>query len=770
MANAALMYLGGNGTLAGDDQTGVFSAVGTGALRYAEGKFAGSQAFLVEEATTNFLANPSAEVDLTNIPALGGATVSRIADTTMVGAWIVRAACDGSAGSQGVYFRAPPGLALAGARTLTGSFFAGGAGTVNALFQFYYTDGTSANQPNNVFTFSGAWTRYVLSPRASDAAKTLDAVYLLIRTTTAQAVTFDVDAAQIEEKGYATSYTDGSLGTGYTWSGTAHASSSTRAGARVTDNNSSHIPAGRGTLAMWVRWPGEPGRTEIQSAIEAYSSVGGSTNSRVYLRRDPVSGKADVYLGDIASYAQEATASPTGIWTFYVIDWDGATGRFWRDTELRATTTTQGIINAPEFINIGSGTSGASRHSNGRIGPIMTFNRPLTAAEQSTLYQRTAPWWFGILEDSRQIIGFRGGPKRLARSMWRSTVDNVRVEDITAKVTGASVGMDIDRTIPSTLSVDLIEPSVVRPYADFLAPTVTVTEIVSGTEVTSQLGLYRAGQPSAVRHPKAVVGTVGGEDIVSLLVNSGTGAAPYNLAPGANYMAAAITQCNLAGVTRVRFPADTRTVPTGKYHSWPPGTARCRIVLDIMLILGYLPPWSDHEGYLVTRIVEDPGTQTPARSYVDGDGSDLTGEVTSDPATTTLSNHIVVTFDNLLAGTVLTAERINTDPASPASIPNIGERFRYEGMTQAADQAAVNAYANQLVEQWGNVLLHLSLTTPLDPARGYWESADVAIHANREGGGVVGRFRVAGWDHDLSAGTTSVSLRRSERFGEAVGS
>ncbi|MEJ7763615.1 MAG: hypothetical protein WKF80_12550, partial [Thermomicrobiales bacterium] len=235
----------------------------------------------------------------------------------------------------------------------------------------------------------------------------------------------------------------------------------------------------------------------------------------------------------------------------------------------------------PTGVFIGGSAAGTSATSG-----TVTQGRPI--AGSATGLSLTSGWLARYPAEA-ETVRFRGGPKRLARSMWRATVDNVRVEDITAKVTGASVSMDIDRTILSTLSVDLIDPSVVRPYSDYLAPTVTITEIVSGVEVTSQLGLYRAGLPSVTRHPKAVVGTVGGEDIVSLLVNSGTGAAPYNLAPGANYMAAAVSQCNLAGVTRVRFPADARTVATGKFHSWPPGTARCRIVLDIMLILGYLP-------------------------------------------------------------------------------------------------------------------------------------------------------------------------------------
>ena len=58
MAGVSLLLLSGDGSLAGQDRAGALTATGVGALRYVTGKIAGTQAFLIEEATTNLVGNP----------------------------------------------------------------------------------------------------------------------------------------------------------------------------------------------------------------------------------------------------------------------------------------------------------------------------------------------------------------------------------------------------------------------------------------------------------------------------------------------------------------------------------------------------------------------------------------------------------------------------------------------------------------------------------------------------------------------------------------
>jgi len=690
VANPALLLLSGDGSLAGENRSGPLTAVGTGAVRYAVGKFTGSQALFVEEATTNRAGNPSAENADANIgTSVQLATRTRVTTYAAVGSASFQVVTQDT-GPAGIIILTVQALSLTGARTIIATASVRGSGQFNARVLARYSDATKDGGAVLTFTAGGAFSRIVTPPLAVNPAKTIAGMEMEVYTSTGRVTTFHVDAAQIEDKSYATSYADGSLGTGYSWDGTAHGSQSSRSPASVSVAHADPI----GSLALWYREAGE--------------------------------------------------------WTFnYAI--------------------APGALGASSSLSLASGTLTVATTKALTIGPLMTFDRPLTEAEQSTLNQRNGPWYFKTLAPfTSQAIPFSGGPKRLARAMWRSNATNARLEDLTKLVTGASVSLDIDRTIPMTLTVELVDPGALVAYRDFLAPTVTITEIVSGTETTAQLGLFRIGVPATTRYPNAVTGQVDGEDMMSLLANSGVGAVPFNMSPADSYRTAIITQCSLAGITRTNMPPDARVVPAGKFHSWPPGTARCRIVFDLCRILGWLNPWSDGEGVITTKIVEEPGTQQPAITYRDGDGSSLVGVVTSQPAVTTLSNHIVVTQDNLQTGVVLTADRTNTDPSSPSSIPNIGERFRHESMTNAADQAAVDAQASRLVEQWGNVLQNVSLSSSLDPLRGVWESADIAIHVDRIDGGLVGRYRISGWDHDLSAGTTAVTLRRTEAFGKAT--
>ena len=69
--------------------------------------------------------------------------------------------------------------------------------------------------------------------------------------------TFDMhlDALQIEYKPYATPYADGDMGEGYAWTGTAHASTSTRA-------YESGLRTGRQLIAeLWQSWQTDTAET-----------------------------------------------------------------------------------------------------------------------------------------------------------------------------------------------------------------------------------------------------------------------------------------------------------------------------------------------------------------------------------------------------------------------------------------------------------------------------------------------------------------------------
>ncbi|RJR27996.1 hypothetical protein C4561_00630 [candidate division WWE3 bacterium] len=62
-----------------------------------------------------------------------------------------------------------------------------------------------------------------------------------------------VDGFQLEEKEHATTYTDGSIGTGYAWTGTEHDSTSTRADTDLTYTKTGNVSTTSGSLSIWVK-------------------------------------------------------------------------------------------------------------------------------------------------------------------------------------------------------------------------------------------------------------------------------------------------------------------------------------------------------------------------------------------------------------------------------------------------------------------------------------------------------------------------------------
>ena len=62
-----------------------------------------------------------------------------------------------------------------------------------------------------------------------------------------------VDGVQLEAKGYATTYADGSLGTGYSWSGVANESTSSRTQLDLRYSPASNISNSTGTVSFWVK-------------------------------------------------------------------------------------------------------------------------------------------------------------------------------------------------------------------------------------------------------------------------------------------------------------------------------------------------------------------------------------------------------------------------------------------------------------------------------------------------------------------------------------
>jgi hypothetical protein len=175
------------------------------------------------ESTTNRIPNPSFEVDVTGWTVIFG-SLARTTLQARYGSASAQVTLSGSGAKIGVY---------------VGELVAGG----NYTFSLFVRNVDTANVPkiqieelnagSSIIRTSekilngitdGAWVRFELSIEALPDAVNAN-VWVVASAGTGS---FLIDGVQFEAKAYATPYCDGSLGTGHSWSGTAHNSTSSR--------------------------------------------------------------------------------------------------------------------------------------------------------------------------------------------------------------------------------------------------------------------------------------------------------------------------------------------------------------------------------------------------------------------------------------------------------------------------------------------------------------------------------------------------------------
>lgn len=184
-------------------------------------------ALVVDEATTNYITNPSFEVDTAGWTQLSG-TLSKQAGAAKIGGFGGRLVT--TANSQAIEGIFADGVAAAG-QTWTLSLWIKIADGKEARVTLSGRDSGNGGLANLAdtgnFTTRGLWKRIVLTGTAPASTAKLR---VEIEGRTGGAQTIEFDGFQLEQKSYATTYCDGSLGpdTDYAWSGTAHASTSTR--------------------------------------------------------------------------------------------------------------------------------------------------------------------------------------------------------------------------------------------------------------------------------------------------------------------------------------------------------------------------------------------------------------------------------------------------------------------------------------------------------------------------------------------------------------
>jgi len=247
-----------------------------------------------------------------------------------------------------------------------------GASVDNSVVQLYFNG--SAQSSTSYTDAGGGWWRLSYTAAAGSGSQTYGVAVL------EDSGTVYIDGVQLEEKSYATSYTDGTLGTGYAWTGTAHASSSTRTKADLMyAASTANLSASAGTVSFWMKtsWTGND---SILHELFAIDTTSGSL--RLYKDSDN-----SLKLTDGTNTASKAVSWAAGQWQFLTASWGSNTMQV---TVNSAAGTASGAYSAPTIntsgsINIGSDTA-ESNHADGIVSDFRIYDSALSAAEIADLY------------------------------------------------------------------------------------------------------------------------------------------------------------------------------------------------------------------------------------------------------------------------------------------------------------------------------------------------------------------------------------------------
>ncbi len=251
-------------------------------------------------------------------------------------------------------------------------------GTVNNTIAQLYWQGSA--QAGTTYTdVGGGWWR--LSYTAAGTASAQNYGVTLVEDSG----TLYIDGIQLEQKSYPTTYADGTLGTGYSWSGTAHESTSTRTAANVQyAGGTSNFTTDEGSMSLWVK--SNLSQSQIASTIQGIlnyetSGDGFRLEYNAYPTAEFRLNKVVGYSNNIA-YKQVNIAANT--WYHLAATWNSTTG-----ISLYLNAGTPGT-NANTTDPGNTSTILLPSSSGGTIwqySDIRIFEDDLSAAEVTDLYQ-----------------------------------------------------------------------------------------------------------------------------------------------------------------------------------------------------------------------------------------------------------------------------------------------------------------------------------------------------------------------------------------------
>ena len=183
-----------------------------------------------------------------------------------------------------------------------------------------------------------------------------------------------VDGVQLEQKSYPTSYADGSLGTGYSWT-TANNSVTTRTATDLRYSATNNFSANTGTVSLWFK-------SDTTTGTGYYFQHWLAPGNRIYISR----GSGNILwagLGDSGALPNTNISFALGKWNNAVLSWNNGTYGWWvNGVGVTGTYTNLNAIGTYYML----GNNGAN-WANSAISDLRLYDSAIGASQVVDLYQ-----------------------------------------------------------------------------------------------------------------------------------------------------------------------------------------------------------------------------------------------------------------------------------------------------------------------------------------------------------------------------------------------
>ena len=208
----------------------------------------------------------------------------------------------------------------------------------------------------------------------------------LLNGVAAVVTTWNLLEMNLEQKAYATSLCAGAIGTGYAWTGTANASSSTRTKMTVSCDEVNRANSFKGAMFCCHKYDVLVGTGGWVFSVGPWA---GASRDQIGIRLNstPRMGVIETANGTSVADLGGTVTSPAVVGTLYrtYLDWNATKMRIGTNADA-LTVLTRGVpignlTDDDLYIGSSGAILGVGGQVNGSIGPFAIYDSPLTAAE-----------------------------------------------------------------------------------------------------------------------------------------------------------------------------------------------------------------------------------------------------------------------------------------------------------------------------------------------------------------------------------------------------